>query len=202
MSNFYLLRGKDSEQDSVISASSNPVIKLLKDPKYHNRNHICYVDNYFNGENLCKKQLDVAINCCGSFRTNRLKSTECVNNLQSHDIMGNQKSFLEELIQQMIKKDISVVSTLIFLSMELIVPEYVPRSIVAGIIIQAPSVAYYPFHAPKSKQIDKNACHRCRFPHCKKETSIWCLECKIPLCLTTVNNSNHFTDFHMKLQQP
>ena len=94
MSNFYLFRGKDSEQDSVISASSYPVIKLLKDPKYHNRNHICYVDNYFNGEDLCKKQLDVGIHCCVTFPTTPLKSIESVNNLQSHDIMGNQKSFL------------------------------------------------------------------------------------------------------------
>lgn len=73
LSNFYLFRGRDAARPVTVPASAYPVIRLLDNELYHNRNHICFVDNFFNGLYLCMDLLGKGIHTCGTFRTNRVK---------------------------------------------------------------------------------------------------------------------------------
>lgn len=76
MSNFYLFRGKDGQRPDDVSASAYPVIKLTEPDQYHNRNHICYIDNYFNSVKLLEKLLGRGIHGGGTVRSNRVKSCD------------------------------------------------------------------------------------------------------------------------------
>lgn len=71
--NFYLYRGKDGDNRGDIPASAFPVIKLTMSDTYHFKNHIMYVDNYFNSISLCRSLLDdCGIHLVGTVRTNRI----------------------------------------------------------------------------------------------------------------------------------
>jgi hypothetical protein len=73
MHNFYLFRGKDSAKRPGISASALPIVKLTDRDIYHNKNHIMYVDNYFNTMALCDYLLtERSIHTVGTLRTNRI----------------------------------------------------------------------------------------------------------------------------------
>ena len=76
--NFYLFRGADRTRKSHVPASAFPVIELTKDDVYRDRNHIVYVDNYFQGPYLCDAQLTRGLHTCGTFRTNRIKTVSPV----------------------------------------------------------------------------------------------------------------------------
>jgi hypothetical protein len=73
MHNFYLFRGKDSDKRPGISASAFPIVKLTDHEMYHGKNHIVYVDNYFNSIALCRYLLEQrSIHTVGTLRTNRI----------------------------------------------------------------------------------------------------------------------------------
>lgn len=76
MHNFYLFRGKDSDHRAGISASALPIVKLTDGKDYHGKNHIMYVDNYFNSIALCEYLLDKRqIHVVGTLRSNRIPSS-------------------------------------------------------------------------------------------------------------------------------
>jgi hypothetical protein len=75
LSNFYLFRGKDSDRPADVSASAYPVVKLTEPQQYHHRNHICYIDNYFNGVKLLATLISRGIHGAGTVRSNRVKSS-------------------------------------------------------------------------------------------------------------------------------
>lgn len=74
--NFYLYRGKGGDDREDIPASALPVIKLTETDCYQYKNHIMYVDNYFNSISLCSRLLNKnGIHVVGTVRTNRIPKT-------------------------------------------------------------------------------------------------------------------------------
>lgn len=75
MSNFYLFRGKDTARIQGVSASAYPIYYLTRPEMYHNKWHVCNIDNYFNSLPLLKLLYADKIHTNGTMRANRVKST-------------------------------------------------------------------------------------------------------------------------------
>lgn len=106
MSNFYLFRGADKTRKSDIPASAYPILHLTSPPKYHNKWHICYVDNYFNGLPLLQGLWSRKIHTCGTLRANRVRTAEKL----YYDKKGAGKGHRGEMKQHMLSDHCYVTS--------------------------------------------------------------------------------------------
>ncbi len=70
---FYFFRGKDKLRSKDVLAAAYPVMELFNDPQYKKRNHVVFIDNYFNSLKLCEDLLEQGIHTCGTVRPNRIR---------------------------------------------------------------------------------------------------------------------------------
>jgi len=69
--NFFIYEGRDHRIPPDTSASNYPVLKLTDDPRFHHKNHIVAVDNWFTSLTLVQRLWARGIHCVGTIRTNR-----------------------------------------------------------------------------------------------------------------------------------
>lgn len=66
-----IYRGKDERRPNDIESTRFPVWQLLRNPRYHMKNHVLYVDNWYNSVSVCVMCGEGGIYVIGTVRMNR-----------------------------------------------------------------------------------------------------------------------------------
>ncbi len=73
LQDFIMFEGGFSNRDDDIAASLHPINVLTKDPKFHGKNHILCIDNWYTSVEALELCIKRRIQCVGTLRRNRKK---------------------------------------------------------------------------------------------------------------------------------